>query len=131
MRTPLNPFAINTFTETVHLVVNNPPGETSPKTVFVVSLAHHPKALPEDFEEEDQLSGLPVIAPIAPDKLREKQKADACIREVLKQIKFGETILPSLRKELPFCFCLLLREWNKLEILNGILYRKQQEGMQT
>lgn len=107
MRTSLNPFAIDTFTETAHLVVNNPPGETSPKTVFVVSLTHHPKALPEDFEEEDRLDGLPVIAPIAPDELREKQKADTCIREVLKQIKLGETIPPSLRKELPE-FCLLL-----------------------
>ncbi len=82
MKTPLNPFAISTFTETVHLVVNNPPGETSPKAVFVVSLAHHPKALPEDFEEEYQYDGLHVIAPIA--IAERKTKSRHLHHEVLK-----------------------------------------------
>ncbi len=52
----------------VHIVVNNPPGEESPKT----------------FEEEDQLGGLPVIAPFAPDEIRGKQRADTYIHEVLR-----------------------------------------------
>lgn len=30
-----------------HIVVNKPPAETSPNDTFVVSLGHHPKALPE------------------------------------------------------------------------------------
>lgn len=37
---------------------------------------------------------------------------------------------PSLRKELPE-LGLLLREWDKLTVLNGVLYRKRQEGAQT
>ncbi|KAJ8346440.1 hypothetical protein SKAU_G00278410 [Synaphobranchus kaupii] len=58
------------------------------------------------------------------------QRADTCICEVLRQIESGEKPPPSLRKELPE-LCLLLREWNRLEVLNGILYRKRQEGAQT
>lgn len=42
----------------------------------------------------------------------------------------GEKPPPSLRKELPE-LGLLLREWNKLEVLDGVLYRKRQEGAQT
>ncbi len=109
MTTPLNPFEISTFTETVHLVVNNPPGETSPKSVFVVSLAHHPKALPEDFEEEYQYDGLPVIAPIAPDELREKQKADTCTMRYLNKLNWENHSTIS-QERTPRT--LLLREWN-------------------
>lgn len=65
-----------------HLVnqVNNHSGETSPSTTLVVSLAHHPRALPESFEEEDQLGGLPVVPSLAPAELRDKQNADPCMR---------------------------------------------------
>ncbi|RXN17163.1 Retrovirus-related Pol polyprotein from transposon 412 [Labeo rohita] len=114
----------------VHLVINNPPAETSPNPTLVVSLAHHPKALPESFEEEDQFGGLPVIAPFAPEDIRERQRADTCICEILRQMETGETVSSSLRKEIPE-LGLLLREWSKLKILNGILYRKRQEGIQT
>lgn len=38
----------------VSLVINNPPVETSPSTTYVVSLTHHPKALPGSFEEDNQ-----------------------------------------------------------------------------
>ncbi|KAL0199310.1 hypothetical protein M9458_007850 [Cirrhinus mrigala] len=112
------------------ILINNPPAETSPKPTLVVSLAHHPKALPESFEEEDQFGGLPVIAPFAPEDIRERQRADTCICEILRQMETGETVSPSLRKEIPE-LGLLLRKWSKLKILNGILYRKRQEGIQT
>ncbi|XP_013855935.1 uncharacterized protein LOC106511737, partial [Austrofundulus limnaeus] len=114
----------------VHEVISNHPGETSPSTTLVVSLAHHPKALPQSFEEEDQLGGLPVIPPLSPAELRDKQNADPCIGEVLRQVESGEKPPPSLRKELPE-LGLLLREWNKLEVSNGVLYRRRQEGAQT
>lgn len=111
-------------------MINNHSGETSPSTTLVVSLAHHPKALPQSFEEEDQLGGLPVIPSLAPVELRDKQNADPCIREVLRQVELEEKPPPSLRKELPE-LGLLLREWDKLTVLNSVLYRKQQEGAQT
>lgn len=113
----------------VHQVTDNDTEETSPSTTLVVSLAHHPKALPESFNEEDTLGGLPVISSLTPADLRDKQNADPCIREVLRQIESGERPPPSLRKELPE-LGLLLREWNRLEVLNGVLYRKRQDGAQ-
>lgn len=106
-------------------MINNHSGETSPSTTLVVSLAHHPKALPQSFEEEDQLGGLPVIPSLAPAELRDKQNADPCIHEVLRQVELEEKPPPSLRKELPE-LGLLLREWDKLTVLNGVLYRKRQ-----
>ena len=114
----------------VHEVINNHAGETSPSNALVVSLAHHPKAIPESFEEEDQLGGLPVIPLLTPAEMRDKQRADTCICEVLKQMESGEKPPPSLRKELPELH-LLLRELNRLEVLDGVLYRKRQEGAQT
>lgn len=114
----------------VHQVVSNNYVETSPNTTMVVSLAHHPKAIPQSFEEEDQLGGLPVVPSLVPAELRDKQNADPCIHEVLRQVESGEKPPPSLRKELPE-LGLLLREWNKLEVLDGVLYRKRQEGAQT
>ncbi|KAI3364944.1 hypothetical protein L3Q82_000942 [Scortum barcoo] len=114
----------------VHQVISHHSGETSPYITLVVSRAHHPKALPESFEEEDQLGGLPVIPLLTPAELRDKQKADICVGEVLRQVESGERAPPSLRKELPE-LGLFLREWNKLEVLDGVLYRKRQEGAQT
>ena len=114
----------------VHQVINNHSGETSPSTTLVVSLAHHPRALPQSFEEEDQLSGLPVVPSLTPAELRDKQNADPGICEVLRQVESGEKPPPFLRKELPE-FGLLLSQWNKLEVFNGVLYHKQKEDAQT
>lgn len=112
-----------------HQVINNhtgEPGQKSSSTTLVLSLAHNPKALPLSFEEKDQFGGLPVVPLLAPAELRDKQNADPCIREVLKQVELGEKPPPScLRKELPE-LGLLLRERNKLEVLHGVLFRKRQ-----
>lgn len=53
----------------------------------------------------------------------EKQRADTSIWEVINEMESGEKPPPSVRKELPE-LCLMLREWNRLELLDGILYRK-------
>ncbi|KAJ8007789.1 hypothetical protein DPEC_G00097840 [Dallia pectoralis] len=87
-------------------------------------------SLPQSFEEEDQLGGLPVIPSLGPAEIRDKQNADPCIREVLRQVELEEKPPPSLRKELPE-LGLLLREWNKLTVLGGVLYRKRKEDAQT
>lgn len=85
----------------VHQVTDNDTEEASPSTTLVVSLACNPKAAPEGFNEEDKLSGLPVISSLAPADLRGKQNADPCIREVHRQVELGERPPPSLRKEFP------------------------------
>nr|XP_008283279.1 PREDICTED: uncharacterized protein LOC103359624 [Stegastes partitus] len=114
----------------VHQLSDDGPGELVPTTSLVLSLSHHTKAIPESFQEEERLGGLPVIPHFTTSELRSKQQADACIREVLNQMESGERLLPSLRKELPELF-LLLREWNRLVVQDGVLYRKRQEGTQT
>lgn len=114
----------------VREVMDNSPKETPTSIASVVSLAHHPNAIPDSFQEEDQLDGLPVVPLMTPAEMREKQRADTCIRQVLQLVESGEKPPPTLRKEVPELY-LLLREWNRLEVLDGVLYRKRQEGAQT
>lgn len=59
-----------------------------------------------------------------------EQKADQCIRYVISQIEHGDKLPPTLRNELPD-LPLLLREMNRLELLNNILYRRRQVESQT
>lgn len=97
---------------------------------LVESLATSVDAIPDSFEQEEQRGGLPIIPHLSEVDLRDKQRADQCIRHVVSQIERGEKPPPTLRKELPDV-PLLLREWNKLELRNGILYRRRQEGEYT
>lgn len=62
--------------------------------------------------------------------MREKQSNDPVIREVLLQFETGQSPAPSLRTELPE-LALLLRELNRLELKNGVLYRRRQDGPNT
>lgn len=96
---------------------------TSPSTTLVMSLAHHPNAIPASFGDEDQLGGLPVIPHLTAAELSEKQRSYAIIREVINQMESGERPPPSVRKELPELWR-ILREWNKLTLIDGILHRK-------
>ncbi|XP_023197669.1 uncharacterized protein LOC111610011 [Xiphophorus maculatus] len=59
--------------------------------------------------------------------LQEQQQADPAIREVIHQLETGEKVLPSVREELSD-LPLLLREWNRLELVDGILYRRRHDG---
>lgn len=67
---------------------------------LVTSLAVHPSAVPNIFIDENP-SGLPVIAHLTEDDLREKQRADPCIREVIHQMESGVSPSPTVRTELP------------------------------
>lgn len=59
--------------------------------------------------------------------IREKQRADPSLREVIHQLSTGEIVPPTMRKELPD-LALLLRERNRLELQDDILYRRRQDG---
>lgn len=111
----------------VHNTINDEHAEELSGTTLVLSLAQNQNAIPASYEAEEQFGGLPVIPHLTVAELVEKQKADTCIREVIHQIESGEKTPPSIRKELPE-ICLMLREWNRLELINGILYRRRQEG---
>ncbi|XP_041861558.1 uncharacterized protein LOC121652704 [Melanotaenia boesemani] len=95
----------------------------TPGLSLVESLAHQSSAIPVSFQEE--LDGSPLIPSMSADELRQKQVADPAINAVVVQLESGQSPPPSLRAELPE-LPLLLRELNRLEMQNGVLYRRRQ-----
>lgn len=88
---------------------------------LVTSLAMSAGAVPDSYE---QCGGLPTISSISEEELKQKQRADPAIGEIIHQLETGNTPPPTLRRELPE-LSILLRELSKLELQNGILYRKR------
>ncbi|XP_016308876.1 butyrophilin-like protein 2 [Sinocyclocheilus anshuiensis] len=79
---------------------------------FEQDMTSEGNAIPETYEG---LQGLPVVPQLTVQELKDKQRADKAIQEVILQQESGKPSLPVLRKELaelPF----LLREWKKLEL---------------
>lgn len=97
---------------------------------LVETLAISPTAVPDSYGQEDDLGGLPVIPHLTETELVSKQRADQSIKHVISQIEQGEKPPPTLRHELTE-LPLLLRELNRLELRNNILYRRRQVGSQT
>lgn len=102
--------------------------QTEPSQVvsLVESLCLSVNSIPDSFINEES-HGLPLVPSLSQIDLQEEQRADPAIREVIYQLENGEKVPSSLRKELPD-LPLLLREWNRLELLDGVLFRKRQEG---
>lgn len=92
---------------------------------LVESLSVHANIIPDCFAEEES-HGLPVISPLTHADLKEEQRADPAIREVIFQLETGEKVSSTVREELSE-LPLLLREWNRLELENGVLYRRRQD----
>ncbi|CAI5669579.1 unnamed protein product [Oreochromis niloticus] len=110
----------------VNSVGLDPESFTCPGLALVESLALHATAVPDSFEEE-LLGGSPLAPPVTEDELRQKQRLDPALNAVVTQLETGQTPPPSLRAELPE-LPLLLRELSRLELQNGVLYRKRQTG---
>lgn len=107
-----------------------PPGNTHDNETFsslVTSLAMMARAVPDSFEQCD---GFPFIASISEEELEKEQQADPAIYEILHLIETGETPPPAVKEELPE-LPIYLREMNKLELKDGILYRRRQVGEET
>uniref|UniRef100_A0A3B1JQK1 Gypsy retrotransposon integrase-like protein 1 n=2 Tax=Astyanax mexicanus TaxID=7994 RepID=A0A3B1JQK1_ASTMX len=96
--------------------------ERSPITPLVTSLAMTATAIPASLESCD---GFPVIPSVSEEDLRQQQKADPAICEILHLMETGETPSPAVKRELPD-LPIYLREVNKLEMRDDILYRKRQ-----
>lgn len=99
---------------------------SSPALTLVESLALQPTAIPDCFQEE-QVEGFPFVPSFSEEELRKKQRLDPAINEVIVQMETGKTPPPTLKAELPE-LPLLLRELNRLELRNGVLYRQRQDG---
>ncbi len=95
---------------------------------LVESMAITADAVPSIYSNESD-HGLPVISSLSQSDLREKQRSDPCIREVIHQLETGDRVSPTVRQELPV-LALLLRELNRLELRDDILYRRRQDGDQ-
>ncbi|KAJ0064622.1 hypothetical protein NL108_011375 [Boleophthalmus pectinirostris] len=91
---------------------------------LVTSLSMSAQAIPNSF---DQCDGFPVIQSISEEELKQSQRNDIAIKEIIHQLETGETSPPIVRKEIPQ-LSIFLRELNKLELQNGILYRKRKVG---
>ncbi|KAJ8280758.1 hypothetical protein GJAV_G00058650 [Gymnothorax javanicus] len=114
-----------------HLLRHDPENESrEPCITLVESLAMHADAIPAIFKQEENAEGTPTIQPLSREKLKVKQRAHPTLREVILQLETGEKLPPTLRQELPE-FPLLLREWPRLEIKDGILYRRRKDGEHT
>lgn len=104
-----------------HLV--RQPTDVGSGIAFVESLALYPDAIPDSYEQEDDFEGLPVVSFLSRD-LCDEQRADPVIREVISSLESGEKPSPTVRKELPD-LPFFLREWSRLELKDGVLYRKR------
>uniref|UniRef100_A0A3B1IZP3 Gypsy retrotransposon integrase-like protein 1 n=1 Tax=Astyanax mexicanus TaxID=7994 RepID=A0A3B1IZP3_ASTMX len=92
---------------------------------FVESLASNPDCLPDDFVQDEFLDGFPLNSRVPAAEVRDKQNSDVAIREIISSLKGGGVPSPSVKKEIPQ-LSLLCREWNKLFLKDGILYRRRQ-----
>ncbi|XP_061593076.1 uncharacterized protein LOC133457765 [Cololabis saira] len=93
---------------------------------LVESITLCPEAIPLSFQGEHD-HGLPVVPSLSVAELSEKQHADPSIREIITHMQTGESPPPLVRTELPE-FVFLLRERKKLELIDGVLYRKRQSA---
>lgn len=88
-----------------------------------MSLAIHPDAVPDCYVQEDVLNGSSAIPHLTKEELAEKQRSDPVIREVLMYLESNEKPPPIVRKEIPD-FSFYLREWDRLEMKEGVLHRR-------
>lgn len=89
---------------------------------LVESLSITAKAIPDDYTIENSMP--PFLSHL---NIKEEQRADAVIRELVYQMETGEKVSPMARAELPE-LSLLLREWVRLELIDGVLYRNRQDN---
>ncbi|RXN35730.1 Retrovirus-related Pol polyprotein from transposon 412 [Labeo rohita] len=99
------------------------PSENLP-IAFVCSLAMHGNAVPDVYAQEEQCGGLPVIPHLSQSEIQSAQLSDPSIREVITSIRTGESPSPTARNVLPR-LPYLLREKERLELHNGVLYRRR------
>ena len=96
-----------------------------PSPCLVESLAIHPEAIPAEFEEEGVQDGLLTVPKYSKEELAKLQRADPVISQVIELIESGELAPASLKSESPESR-LIFRELNRLELKDGLLYRRRQ-----
>ncbi|XP_065144555.2 retrovirus-related Pol polyprotein from transposon 412 [Paramisgurnus dabryanus] len=97
---------------------------------FISSLTMQTAAVPDDYSQEDHCGGLPSIPHLSSLEIQRAQLADPCIREVITQIQTGESPSRTVRDALPR-LPYLLREKERLEFHDGVLYRRRSVADKT
>lgn len=88
----------------------------------VESLCVTADVLPQAFMDECD-HGLPSIPRLSEEDLKCKQREDPEINEIIGYLESNEK--PPSVKGKPLNMVLWLKEWNKFEMINGLLYRKR------
>lgn len=81
--------------------------------------------MPDYYEQEGNSDGSSVLSHLS-ENLGDKQRADPVLREVMSHLELGERTPPTVRRELPG-LPYFLKEWNRLELKNGVLYRRRKD----
>ncbi len=94
-----------------------------PSVTLVESLTVDVDALPQAFQQDDayQITEIPQLSE---ESLRKRQRTDPEVGIVIQQLKSKEK--PRL-KTIPPELIPWFKEWNRLELRNGILFRRRQE----
>ncbi len=77
----------------------------------------------QEFQQEDA-HGLPVLPRMSEEELKEHQRADPELKEVIKHLESGKKPVGKVE---PVEVALWLREWNRFEFKNGMLFRRRQD----
>lgn len=109
-----------------HQVIGSSENPNSPHPPFtlVESLAHQEDALPEFQHEDDH--GLPDLPHLSEVALARLQREDMEMNVVIEGVENG--MKPCNRRGHSTGLSLWLKEWNRLALRGGVLYRKRQEG---
>lgn len=107
-------------------------GETDnqlPSITLVESLAIHADAVPDVYGDEETF-GQVTVPLFSEADLREQQEADPNISHVIKLLKSGVDVPRNIKVDSPDVR-LMLKEWKRFEIRNGLLTRARQCHGQT
>lgn len=102
---------------------NSSPSHSS--LTLIESLTNDEDALPNEFQHEDR-HGLPDLPHLSEASLVDLQRKDPEIRIVIEEVEKGKKPC-NLRNHTP-TMNLWFKEWNRLELRNGVLYRRRQES---
>lgn len=103
--------------------------EDGTPVALVESLAVDQEAIPGCFAQEmtGDTSAVPDLTGI---DLQREQREDVTLNQVISHMEQGQLPCRAVRYECPD-IPLLLREWNRLELKEGVLYRQWQWNDQT
>uniref|UniRef100_A0A3B3CR12 Gypsy retrotransposon integrase-like protein 1 n=1 Tax=Oryzias melastigma TaxID=30732 RepID=A0A3B3CR12_ORYME len=104
-----------------HMIYNMLP---DPDHALILSISHNVNSLPDGLTNDSQFTS-PILPRLSMSDLAARQRADPTIQHVIAQLEHGHTPPPAVKDQLPD-LPFLLREVNKLELLNTLLVRRRQ-----